>query len=176
MAEVVEYYQEYLNLKAHFNVGEFQYGKNFIPFLVKWNREPQLRKDWWNRMRLSMTILEFRKMVIAHLLDNPKIYFMNLGKKSDITINFNKYWSNYLYWFEKDLKSTYVGRKEFKQLLKEGVFNLSTATLIWRIDEEIIESDKIFWEEYGFRIRKFYELIKDKIDWEAVKKIKEKIS
>jgi len=63
MAQVIEYYQEYLNLKAHFNSKTFIYGKNSVPVTVPWNRETELRKDWWRRIQQEMTLINSEKCV-----------------------------------------------------------------------------------------------------------------
>jgi hypothetical protein len=170
----ISYYKEYLNLKAHFTNKKFNYHENHIPYIVKWNKESESRKEWWNRTSSSMNMIEFRKIVIAHLLKNPKIYFLQINSTADFVISFNKYWSNYLYWFEQEITFLFSGQWVLENFLN-GIGHISTFTLLYGIQElqKLQQNDNSLFE-YQTRIEKFYLLIKDKIDWEQIKKIKEK--
>ena len=159
---VIEYYKDYLNLKAHFNTKKFYYGKNFIPYMAKWNKEPEARKDWWRRIQQDMLLTEFRKMTIAYLVDEPKAYYLKFDKTSEIVIDFNRYWSNYLYWFEKDLKST--EKKRFETICICYYVNLN-----YNLPNKYFT--KLFEGEDEIRIKKYLHLFQDKLDWEALKNV-----
>jgi hypothetical protein len=188
MAQVIEYYQEYLNLKAHFNSKTFIYGKNSVPFIVPWNRESELKKNWWRRIQQEITLLEFRKMCIANFLVKPKTYYLSLKDNLEIVVDFNRYWSNYVYWFEKDMN--YLNSNPAQDICKEiksktirietlmflfkfiiGGFILNGVAYDW---QNTSIKDSKYWGEYELRIEKYLKLIENKINWKDLEIVLQK--
>lgn len=162
MAEVIEYYKEYLELKLHFNSENFIYDKDHASLYKKWNHEPEARKEWWRKIRLEMTVPEFRRIVIANLLENSEIYFLKLKKNAAFIRDFNTYWSNPAYYFQKDLEKIKGKYEDVWKLQQDGEIRIETIMFLEKLD--VLDA-------HSLQIKKYMILMEDKIDWSSIKQV-----
>jgi len=124
-------------------------------------------------------------MCIANFLVKPKTYYMSLKDNLEIIIDFNRYWSNYVYWFEKDM--SFLNSSNAEDICKEIKFrNVRIETLMFLVkfvqDGFIINStvydwetspikNSKYWNEYKLRIEKYLKLIENRINWKDLEAV-----
>lgn len=176
MANSVEYFEFYLNLRKHFNIKSFNYKKDRIENTKnRWDFLSRYDKDIILKFRERYTLIEFKKYLLSNLIIDPKIKLQKLNK-----IGYN----NYRKWISYKQNSMYNLKREIKDIKIENlkdVFDcytdskISFDTMVY-LYIYMIEYKKIKYKtkvklekDYINRINKYILLMK--IDIEEIKKV-----
>jgi len=105
--DIIVYYAEYRELKAHFNSNGFLYKESDLPITFLWNREQSKALHYFQKFQFKYTLEVFKQLLISSFVFDPKMYFMALENKKNLERfkQFQIWWSNPLYYFKKDLEN-----------------------------------------------------------------------
>jgi hypothetical protein len=163
MSETISYYKIWIELKQHFTEEKFIYGQDEAGVVsFRWNKEPERRKEYFREFRREYSISMFQQLIISNLIYNPKIFYMNLKNPEAIQNfkDFRKFYSNYYYYFKKDLETFKKYHIDIFELVDQKLVRIETAMFLNKLGYLILDSEK-----YNLTIKKYSLLMKDKLEW-----------